>query len=72
LRRTIFASPRLHANIETDYFKKNAFNADVFSLPPEKSRMLIWPSHVPHAVEQGAGNEAEDRIVVAFNVIIRG
>ena len=70
---TIFASPRLHAkNIETDYFKKNEFNADIFSLPPEKGRMLIWPSHVPHAVEQGTADEAEDRIVVAFNVMIRG
>src|SRR6516225_3191522 len=37
---TAFASPRLHAkNIETDYFKKNEFNADIFSLPPEKGRM---------------------------------
>jgi len=70
---TIFASPRLHAkNLETDYFKKNEFNADIFSLPPEKGRMLIWPSHVPHAVEQGTANEAEDRIVVAFNIMIRG
>jgi hypothetical protein len=34
--------------------------------------MLIWPSHVPHAVEQGTADESEERIVVAFNIMIRG
>jgi uncharacterized protein (TIGR02466 family) len=71
--RTIFASPRLNSkNIEPTYFQRNEFNADIFSLPPEKGRMMIWPSHVPHGVEEGAANEAEDRIVIAFNVMIRG
>jgi uncharacterized protein (TIGR02466 family) len=71
--RTIFASPRQQSKgIEPSYSEKNEFNADIFSLPPEKGRMLIWPSHVPHAVEQGTADEAEDRIVVAFNVMIRG
>jgi uncharacterized protein (TIGR02466 family) len=71
--RTIFASPRLNAkHIQPAYLQKNEFNADAFSLPPEKGRMMIWPSHVPHAVEQGTADEAEDRIVVAFNVMIRG
>jgi len=70
---TVFASPRMHSkNLEPTYLKKNELNADVFSLPPVKGRMLIWPSHVPHGVEQGTADEAEDRIVVAFNVMIRG
>lgn len=51
---------------------KNEFNADVFVMPPEKGRMLLWPSHVPHAVEEGKADESEDRIVVAFNIMIRG
>ena len=34
--------------------------------------MLIWPSHIPHAVEQGTADETEERIVVAFNMMIRG
>ena len=34
--------------------------------------MMIWPSHVPHGVEEGTANESEDRIVLAFNVMIRG
>ena len=50
---TIFASPRIHSkNIEPTYFKKNEFNADIFSIPPEKGRTSIWPSHVPHAVDK--------------------
>jgi len=70
---TVFASPRqLSKSLEFTYLKKNEFNAEVFVMVPEKGRMLIWPSHVPHAVEQGTANEAEDRIVVAFNVMIRG
>jgi hypothetical protein len=44
----------------------------VFVMPPEKGRMLLWPSHVPHAVEEGKADETEDRIVVAFNIMIRG
>jgi uncharacterized protein (TIGR02466 family) len=70
--RTIFASPRMNVkNIEPTYLQKNELNADIFSMPPEKGRMMIWPSHVPHSVEQGSANEAEDRIVVAFNIMIR-
>jgi uncharacterized protein (TIGR02466 family) len=71
--RTIFASPRLQSkNLEPAYLQKNDLNADIFSMPPEKGRMMIWPSHLPHGVEEGSADEAEDRIVVAFNVMIRG
>ena len=70
---TVFASPRqLAKNIEPTFLQKNELNSDVFIFPAEKGRMLMWPSHVPHAVEQGAAVEAEDRIVVAFNIMIRG
>jgi uncharacterized protein (TIGR02466 family) len=70
---TAFASPRLLSkNLEPTYLAKNELNADVFIMPAEKGRMLIWPSHIPHAVEQGAADETEERIVVAFNVMIRG
>jgi len=70
---TVFASPRqLLKNLEPTYRKKNELNADVFVHPAEKGRMLIWPSHIPHAVEQGAADESEERIVVAFNVMVRG
>ena len=41
-------------------------------MPAEKGRILMWPSHVPHAVEAGTADETEDRIVVPFNIMIRG
>lgn len=70
---TVFASPRqLSKNLEPTYLQKNEFNADIFVMPAEKGRMLMWPSHVPHAVEEGTADEMQDRIVVAFNVMIRG
>jgi uncharacterized protein (TIGR02466 family) len=70
---TAFASPRqLSKNLEPAYLQKNELNSDVFVFPAEKGRMLLWPSHVPHAVEQGAADETEERIVVAFNIMIRG
>ena len=70
---TVFTSPRqLAKGLEPTYLAKNEFNADVFVMPPEKGRMLLWPSHVPHAVEEGKADESEDRIVVAFNIMIRG
>jgi uncharacterized protein (TIGR02466 family) len=70
---TIFVSPRQFSKgIAPAYSGKNELNSDTFVMPPEKGRMLIWPAHIPHAVEQGAADEAEDRIVVAFNIMIRG
>ncbi|MGC1776985.1 MAG: TIGR02466 family protein [Xanthobacteraceae bacterium] len=70
---TVFASPRqLAKSLEPTYTQKNEFNADVFVLPAEKGRMVMWPSHVPHAVEEGSADESQDRIVLAFNIMIRG
>ena len=70
---TMFASPRqLSRMIEPHFTAKNEINSDVFIFPAEKGRMLMWPSYLPHAVEHGTANEDEDRIVVAFNLMIRG
>jgi uncharacterized protein (TIGR02466 family) len=70
---TIFVSPRQFSKgIAPAYSGKNELNSDSFVMPPEKGRMLIWPAHIPHAVEQGSADETEDRIVVAFNIMIRG
>jgi uncharacterized protein (TIGR02466 family) len=70
---TMFASPRqLSKGLEPTYRRKNELNADAFVSPAEKGRMLIWPAHIPHAVEQGSADEREERIVVAFNIMIRG
>ena len=34
--------------------------------------MILWQSYLPHSVDNGNADDAEDRIVVAFNVMIRG
>ena len=70
---TVFSSPRMLARmIEPAFTEKNELNSDVFVFPATKGRMLLWPSYLPHAVEIGNSNEEEDRIVVAFNIMIRG
>jgi len=70
---TMFASPRRFTkNFEPRFRERNDINSDIFIVPAEKGRMLIWPSHVPHAVEQGTADESEDRVVVPFNLMIRG
>ena len=70
---TIFGDPRLHARmIEPTFTEKNTFNAAIFLAPPEKGRMLMWPSYISHGVEYGTAKDDEDRIVIAFNVMIRG
>jgi uncharacterized protein (TIGR02466 family) len=70
---TMFASPRrLAKNIEPSYLQKNDLNSDFIIMPAEKGRMLIWPSHIPHAQERGTADESEERIVVPFNIMIRG
>jgi uncharacterized protein (TIGR02466 family) len=70
---TMFASPRKFTkNLELKYLTRNELNSDFIVVPAEKGRMLFWPSHIPHAVEQGTADENEERIVVAFNMMIRG
>ncbi len=71
--RTMFFSPRHLANaIAPDLLEKNELNSDTFVMPIERGRMVIWPSYLPHAVDNGNANDDEDRIVVAFNIMIRG
>jgi uncharacterized protein (TIGR02466 family) len=69
---TMFVSPRrLTKNFEPNYVQRNDLNSDFFIVPAEKGRMLIWPGHIPHAVEAGTADADEDRITLPFNVMIR-
>jgi len=69
---TLFVSPRrFNKGLEPRYTKKNEYNSDFMLMPAVKGRMLIWPSHLPHAAEHDVGVSTEDRIVVSFNVMIR-
>lgn len=71
--QTVFFSPRhLNNSIAPEYSEKNDLNSEVFKYPAEKGRMIMWPSYLPHAVDNGNADDAEDRITVAFNVMIRG
>jgi uncharacterized protein (TIGR02466 family) len=70
---TMFASPRKFTKqLEPAYTARNELNSDFIIIPAEKGRMLIWPSHMPHAVESGTAIETEDRITMPFNIMIRG
>jgi uncharacterized protein (TIGR02466 family) len=70
---TVFFAPGQFTKlIEPTYLEKNELNAGSVAMAAEKGRMLIWPSHIPHAVSEGTADESDDRIVVAFNIMIRG
>jgi uncharacterized protein (TIGR02466 family) len=70
---TSFSDPRPGARmIDPTYNEMTPQNMGVFNIVPEKGVMLMWPSFLPHAVEQGTASPEEERIVVAFNVMIRG
>jgi uncharacterized protein (TIGR02466 family) len=70
---TMFTDPRPGARmIEPQNTGTNVNNMSVYVVVPEKGRILIWPSFLPHAVENGKANVDEDRVVIAFNIMIRG
>jgi hypothetical protein len=38
--------------------RTGVFNSAIFSAPPEKDRMLMWPSYLSHAVEFSTGRRS--------------
>jgi len=69
---TVFEDPRPGARIiEPEYTEMNPANSNRFVVPAEKGRLLLWPSYLLHAVEAGRSVSAEERIVIAFNIMIR-
>ena len=70
---TQFADPRPGARmLEPSFSEMTPYNNGTFFVAPDKGVMVIWPSFLPHAVERGRNRTHEDRIIVAFNVMIRG
>jgi len=47
------------------------FNSNRFTVAAEKGRLLMWPSYLLHAVDAGRSASKEERIVIAFNIMIR-
>lgn len=69
---TVFTDPRPAARVfEPNYSEMNETNAGVFIHPATKGEMLMWNSWLPHGVEKGYNENHEDRIVIAFNVMIK-
>ena len=69
---TVFEDPRPGARIiEPQYTEMSAVNSNRFVVAAEKGRLLMWPSYLLHAVDAGQSQSEEDRIVIAFNVMIR-
>jgi uncharacterized protein (TIGR02466 family) len=67
---TVFGDPRPGANVfEPNYSKMP--NTGVFKVPPETGTMLLWNSWLPHGVDKGHNVDGL-RIVVAFNIMIKG
>lgn len=70
---TAFSDPRPGARIfEPNYRQMNEANSGLFRHQPEKGVMLFWPSWLPHGVDVGFNQNKEDRIVVAFNIMLKG
>jgi uncharacterized protein (TIGR02466 family) len=70
---TVFSDPRPGARIfEPSYTEMTPLNMGTYRVVPEKGLMLVWPSYMPHSVERGDADPKEDRIVAAFNIMIRG
>jgi uncharacterized protein (TIGR02466 family) len=69
---TVFEDPRPGARIlEPQYTEMTAFNSNRFIVAAEKGRLLMWPSYLLHAVDAGQSESDDERIVIAFNVMIR-
>ena len=49
---------------------KNELNSDVVGIEIDEGDLLIFPGYLPHKVKANRSNE--DRIVISFNVDIRG
>lgn len=70
---TAFSDPRPSARVfEPNYSRMNETNAGLFRHQPERGVMLFWPSWLPHGVDIGFNDNKQDRIVVAFNIMIKG
>jgi uncharacterized protein (TIGR02466 family) len=69
---TVFGDPRPGARMfEPNYNKVSVATSGAFLFPPKTGTMLFWNSWLPHGVERG-NNTTDDRIVVAFNIMIKG
>jgi uncharacterized protein (TIGR02466 family) len=70
---TVFEDPRPASRVLLpSYIEINNFNSSRVIFPATKGVLLMWPSYLQHAVDVGRCKTDEDRITLAFNVMIRG
>ena len=70
---TAFGDPRPGARIiQPDYYEVNETNGGTFRNVPKKGDMLMWHSWLPHGVEHSEDDSEQERIAIAFNVMIKG
>lgn len=60
--------------IRPEYNLPHRYTAKEVSIDCKQGRMVIFPSWLPHSVEEGLQQDDpnEERIVVAFNIMMRG
>lgn len=56
--------------LESDYTEHNIFNSHEWSIPPQKNRMIIFPSQLYHKVEKNTSGK--NRYSLAFNLFPYG
>lgn len=72
---TMFHNPNpAQEMIRPLYSMPHRYTAKEVSIECKQGRMVIFPSWLPHSVEEGLQQEDpnEERIVVAFNIMMRG
>jgi uncharacterized protein (TIGR02466 family) len=70
---TIFQDPRPAVGMwDPDYVNKEKFRTAYISQKPEKGMLTIFPSWLPHGVDIGKNYPDKRRIILSFNVMIRG
>jgi uncharacterized protein (TIGR02466 family) len=64
-----FYRPDFHYNTFTNikFEKNNSYNSNIWEIPPEKGRLLMWQSNLLHSVERNLTNS---RIAISFNLKI--
>ena len=68
---TAFLDPRPGSKIfEPEYTERNEFNSGVFKHKATQGELIIWPHWLAHGVGQGSSQSKDERIVIAFNIVI--
>jgi len=58
--------------IQPDYHERDVYNCGKYHIIPEKGNIHFWQSWLPHCVEKAYSKSEENRICIAFNIMIKG